>query len=43
MYSSYNDKRTFITFKEYDTVYYNSADSIDSEVGWKYYVVLRAL
>lgn len=36
MYSSHNYKRTFITSK-YDTVYYYSADSIDSEVGWKCY------
>lgn len=36
MYSFYNYKRTFITSK-YDTVYYYSVDSIDSEVGWKCY------
>lgn len=34
MYSSHKYKRTFITSK-YDTVYYYSVDSIDSEVGWK--------
>lgn len=36
MYSSHKYKRTFITSK-YDTVYYYSVDSIDSEVGWKCY------